>query len=378
MKSLFIIHSTNTIYGAARSLSTVTRNWDDEFDIILPKDFPRDIFRKKSRYNEDDFRQFYGKNLQNIYYMWLPFSFPIDVEYKETLKWKVKYRVNYLLGKLFCGRIKKIIRSNSYDIIHLNSLILFPLLKKKQPMYIHVREVANAGKIRMKLMARKLMQARGIVFIDYATQKPFGSVLKDTPSIVLNNPFDMRGIEQLDKGKIRKRYGIYPDEVVFTIAGNVSEFKGVDFVIKSFVKTNMKAKLLVVGSGGEEFIEKCKGIIGSDSRVIMIGEISDMYPIYAISDYIVRGDDQFCIGRTIYEGVYAGVGVIIPGKETNQKDVFQYEEIKDRLFFYTPRSEEELKSVFEKCDIIDDSMRIGKSNVPEYLEKFNEFVVDNR
>lgn len=374
MKTLFIIHSTNMIYGAAKSLSTVTRNWEDEFDIVLPKDFPRDAFRKDNRFSEVDFRNFYGKNLRNIYFMWMPFVFPLDVEYKKTIKWKIKYGITYVLGKIFQAKLYQMIRRNQYDIVHLNSLILFPLLTRKYHMYIHVREVSNAGRVLKGHILKKFRNAKGVIFIDNATVKPFSDKMSGISSIVLNNPFDMRGIEKLNKESIRQQYDIDEDEIVYTIAGNVSEVKGVDFVVKSFVKTDIRAKLLVIGSGEKEFLEKCQRIVASDSRVAFIGELTDMQPIYAISDYIVRGDANFCIGRTIYEGLYAGASVIMPGEIENGRDVFEYEKFRDRILFYIPRNEVTLQTVLKNCTKIDKDTRVGMSNAANYLVEFNKFI----
>lgn len=377
MKTLFIIHSTNMIYGAARSLSTVTRSWDDEFDIVFPKDFPRDFLKKSNRFDGVDFHEFYGKNLRNVYYAWMPFIFALNDENKETIKWKIKYSINYMLGKLFQHRIYQIIEKNQYDIVHLNSLILFPLLTSKYPMFIHVREVTNAQETLKRWIVKKFGKAKGVIFIDNATEVPFSSRLNDIRSIVLNNPFDMRGIELLDKISIRQRYHINDGEVVFTIAGAVAEVKGVDFVIQCFVKTKINAKLLVVGSGEQKFLDKCEKIAGLDNRVVFTGELIDMLPIYAISDYIVRGDDIFCIGRTTYEGLYARASVIVPGSMENEKDMFEYEKNRDRIFFYPPRNETALVTMFEKCDILKNNVRIGDSNVVGYLEEFSDFVKRN-
>lgn len=365
------------IYGAAKSLSTVTRNWGEEFDIVFPKDFPRDAFGMNNRFEGVDFHDFYGEKLRNVYFAWMPFIFACDIEHKETAKWKIKYCINFILGKLFQSKIYRLIEKNQYQIVHLNSLILFPLLTSKYPMYIHVREVSDAGQTLKNYVLKKFGSAKGVIFIDNATEKPFVDAVSTISSIVLNNPFDMRGIEKLDREKIKQQYCIEEDEIVYTIAGNVSGVKGVDFVIQSFIKTNIKAKLLVVGSGEHDFINKCKRMAGSDKRVVFIGELIDMRPIYAISDYIIRGDAQFCIGRTAYEGLYAGAGVIIPGTIENRQDMFEYEKFKDKIFFYTPQNEEALQTIFNNCGIINSDMRIGMSNISEYLKEFNNFLAIN-
>ena len=76
--------------------------------------------------------------------------------------------------------------------------------------------------------------------------------------------------------------------------------------------------------------------------------------IYAISDFIIRGEECFGVGRTVYEGLYSGCNVIIQGER--QIDLFKisgYDKFKKKIFFYEPRNPEILRktviSVVNNC-----------------------------
>ena len=93
MNTLFINLGLKTVYGATRSLSELTKKWPYKFDMIVPYEFPGDLFHK--RYIKSllvEARKSYGDNLRNLYFFWLPQKFPIYMEHIDTIKWKLKHR----------------------------------------------------------------------------------------------------------------------------------------------------------------------------------------------------------------------------------------------------------------------------------------------
>lgn len=372
MKTLFINLGVKTIYGATRSLSELTKRWPEKFDMIFPLDFPDDfpIPRKKQELILEA-RNSYGKNLENVYFFWIPSLFPINVEYRNTLKWKVKHSIIYMLGLFSRRKVYKLIEKQNYGFIHLNSVTLYPLLSSKYVMYIHVREVVDRYQ---RIVSKHLEKARGVIFIDRATETPFCFNKSNLNSIVLINPFDMSGVSTVNKQEVKKQYGIAENEVVFMIAGNVSSEKGIDFVIEAFCETCVKGKLLIVGSGDEKYIEKCKRVSRNDSRIIFCGEKRDMLPLYRICDYVIRGDKIFGFGRTNYEALFSGKNVITPGDEKDAEKVYEYDEYKKYIFLYKPRDKDELKKTINICGSRE--MVCGEiiNTSDEYVGKFISFV----
>ena len=377
MKALFINLGTKAVYGATRSLSELTKKWPEKFDMIVPYEFPKDFFNKKDKSKHlEEARESYGNNLRYLYFFWLPQKFPIYMEHRDTIKWKLKHQVFvYILGVLNKRKIFELIEKNNYDFIHLNSLTLYPLLSKKYNMYLHVRCIMDRD---FKRVSSKIKDAKGIVFIEESVMTPFEAEIESLNYIKLINPFDMTRVNEIDTHKVREQLGITEEETIYMIAGNVSSLKGVDFVIKAFRDVDAKIKLLVVGDGDEDFCNYCRELAKGDNRILFVGEWQDMTPLYAISDYVVRGDCQFGFGRTCYESLLSGKGIIVPGFDKDVNKVQNYDLYKDRIFFYEPRNIEALKSVVNISAKYKQRGLVAGTNTEEYYQNFMQFVTKSK
>lgn len=377
MKALFINLGTKAVYGATRSLSELTKKWPEKFDMIVPYEFPKDFFNKKDKSKHlEEARESYGNNLRYLYFFWLPQKFPIYMEHRDTIKWKLKHQVFvYILGVLNKRKIFELIEKNNYDFIHLNSLTLYPLLSKKYNMYLHVRCIMDRD---FKRVSSKIKDAKGIVFIEESVMTPFEAEIESLNYIKLINPFDMTRVNEIDTHKVREQLGITEEETIYMIAGNVSSLKGVDFVIKAFKDVAAKTRLLVVGDGDEDFCNYCRELAKGDNRILFVGEWQDMTPLYAISDYVVRGDCQFGFGRTCYESLLSGKGIIVPGSVNDAPRVQNYDLYKDRIFFYEPRNIEALKSVVNISTKYKQRGLVAGKNTEEYYQNFMQFVTKSK
>ncbi|MFC1571234.1 hypothetical protein ACFL31_01615 [Candidatus Margulisiibacteriota bacterium] len=370
MKILFITHAV-CIYGACRSLQHVLQNYKDlvkdiEYDIIVPK-------RLINKNNMDKIREYCGPAVRNIYEYHLPFD--------QCFVGKIiEGTPLYYLSRFFKGvfwrldrkKIYALIEKEKYDFIHLNSLVLNPLIEKKYPFIVHVRDLDDGSS---KSAREKIKDVCGVVFIDEAVKKPFSSLqLKN--SIVLNNPFDMTILESYkgDGQKVLKN--VDPNKnVIFSLLGRIKDAKGTGFVINSFIKVkNVNARLLIVGREEGSYFKKCVNLAKNDKRIVFHGEEAEIYKVYYISDYVIRGDVCPAVGRTIYEGLYAGCKIIMPGKETKVV-LDEYDKFKESIFFYKTRDVEDLSELFESLS--DKKVSKGKyySNVDAYIEKFHNFVL---
>ena len=298
------------------------------------------------------------------------------MEHRDTIKWKLKHQVFvYILGVLNKRKIFELIEKNNYDFIHLNSLTLYPLLSKKYNMYLHVRCIMDRD---FKRVSSKIKDAKGIIFIEESVKTPFETEIESMNYITLINPFDMTQVNMIDVPDEREQLGIAEDETIYMIAGNVSSLKGVDFVIKAFRDVDAKIKLLVVGDGDEGFYNHCRELADGDSRILFLGEWKDMNPLFAVSDYIIRGDGQFGFGRTCYESLLSGKGIIVPGSDKDANKVQNYDLYKDRIFFYEPRNIEALKSIVNISTKYKQRGLVAGTNTEEYYQNFMQFVTKSK
>lgn len=365
LKALFITHDTGN-YGAARSLQLLLSNYRGaSIDLIVQGKF-------FGRHNRDNLRQRFGGCANMIWEAFLPFDSCYDGGRKSiTFAILLKF-YNTIFWGLARPRLLHLIERGNYDFIYLNSLVLYPLLTKRYPFIIHIREVYDRTN---PAALDYVKNAAGVIFIDEATRVPF----RDVPlkkSVVLNNPFDMtRVASYLDYRPEQADLDIEKN-TVFSMIGVVSERKGTAFVIRCFMQLkDANARLLIIGGREKAALAQCRMLARHDRRIIFWGEEPNIMKLYALSDYILRGEDFTCIGRTIYEGLYAGCGVIIPGDpDTSASQMFEYRTFQESIFFYAPRNENQLISVFERLSGTKIRGRKLRSNVTEYVRSFHEFV----
>jgi glycosyltransferase involved in cell wall biosynthesis len=262
--------------------------------------------------------------------------------------------------------------ARDYDVVHLNSLVLHPMVDPALPFVQHVREILDGDG---RAARKNLANARGVVFIDEATREPFANV-PIKKQIVINNPIDMSGVGPLPE-EVTARIGGDPEKlVIFAIIGDLIAEKGVDFVVETFEKVRAPdIRLLVVGSGPRGFESKLQRLAVGDRRVILWGRDSQIVKVFSLADYVLRGEAYPCVGRTIYEALYAGCGAIIPGEAIGNK-LFEYDRFREQIHFYPPRDTARLAAVFEALAQNKRRHKTGSSNVAEYARTFDRFVRD--
>jgi len=363
-RALFITHDAG-FYGASRSLQLLLRNYPGiEIDLIVAR-------RVIGGYRMVDLRERFGKQVRSL----RKFHLPIDYCYRGKPANRLLLAAYRLLLRLFWmfdrHRLAHVIDAGGYDFIHLNSLVLHGLINRAHPFILHVREVYDGSNPAALQSAR---QARGLIFIDEATRKPFRD-LGLTNSIILNNPIDMiPATAYRDYRPSRK--DVKPDvHTVFSMIGVASEDKGTRFVIQTFMKMrHTDARLLIVGGRERPALARYRRIARSDPRVIFWGEEPDIMKVYAITDYVLRGEEFPCIGRTVYEGLYAGCRVIIPGSDDSPPPLFEYDTFRDAIFMYAPRNDNALRGLFNRLAGEKIRERKLRSNVDAYVRSFHEFV----
>lgn len=358
MKGLFITHDIS-IYGASRSLQGILKNIDIEYDLVVPK-------KLRSKNDIEAIQEFYGGKAQNIYEFYLPFE-QCFVGKDEKLSWKSKINVflKKFLFQITKYKLYSIIKEKNYDFVHLNSLVLYPCINKDLPFFIHVRELFDGNNL--EDVFNSLKSAKGVIFIDKEVKKTFKDIeLKK--EIVLTNPIDMLDVKLYSHEKEK-----YINKVVYTVIGYIKKEKGIDFIIEGFNKLPIdKAVLVIVGNGEDEYISYCKSF--SNQNVIFYGEEKNIHKIYAISDFVLRGDDQPRTGRTIYEALFSGCKVIIPGKELDF--TFEYQKsFLDKVIMYNTRARDDFEQVIKQSfDTYQYDTREIKSNTKKYLVSFKEFL----
>lgn len=370
MKILFILHSTNIEYGAARSVRYILQNTEDSYDVVCS-------YILRIRYTEQSIRDYIGSSSHKIFYANLPNElysvFPLE---KPDISWRyirkcIRLKIQKLLAYIDKYRIYRIIEHGKYDLVYLNSISLYPIITDKYKFVMHAREIYSGYDLAN--FYKKLALLKGIIYIDEAVKKSI--TINNIPRITLNNPFDMLAVRNIDVQSIRHKYCIKSSDIVFAIIGAVTPSKGVDFVINAIHRSCVKSiKLLVVGEINSQYAQNCLKLAEKDPRIMFLGTIVEIENIYSILDYIIRADSVFCIGRTVYEALYAGCGVIIQGDDSDVPTMPQYELFKDKIYCYRPRDDNSLVEQIKLLSHKKITDRKYYSNVDEYIKQFELFL----
>ena len=369
MKKILVInHSYNTVYGAAKSLRLLIMESNLLFDMIYP-------FAFRTGTAKDDIKNFYGENVQHVYC--LPMTFKLDkiIEQKGTsTRKKLSNFVHESLALLTAPCRKAISRKKEYDYVHLNSLILFPLIDEKSKYIIHVREVFQSSDEEKRRIEQQLNRAAGVIFIGEAEKKPFYDI--KVPNIVLTNPFDMRYLTNYSQSEIYRKHSINKDAIVIAMLGMFAFEKGVLRVIEAFEQTTRQdIVLMVVGKNdGSEYTQECLKHIDAFDSMKYIGELSDPGEIYCVADYIIRGEDYVGVGRTVYEALFAKCDVILYDEDRKNLEAIQNESgvFADRVHTYS--DEKSLTAIIDQANKVDKSKRDFLSNTEQYISKYENFV----
>lgn len=360
-KILFVTHALESPYGAATSLRLLLENYDGvDADIIVPRSFrrSRDLPALAARF----------PCVQQIHEI----SIPVDLgvvgmtrSLSETVH-GVVHGLSWLRDRI---RYQQILAANRYDLVHLNSVVLHQMMLPGIPFVTHVREIIpDPG----SPVVTKLANGAGLVFIDAATRKAFTRHEGTMQAETINNPIDMRRVEDFSSGL--NHPAIHPSATVFSMIGRVSALKGVDLVIDAFRQgAGPDARLLIVGDGPTDYVAHCHAIAADDPRIVFWGEERNIAKIYAATDYVVRGDPQPCVGRTVYEGLYAGCRVMMPGPGSPDL-IFEAERFQDSIFWYAPGSKAALAKMFTACSSSKVGARRYLSNIEAYVAAFDTFM----
>jgi glycosyltransferase involved in cell wall biosynthesis len=370
MKVLFINHDTSE-YGASRSLELFLKNipdWQKDMVVHLPL--------------VNEARKRFGDLVDRIYGCPLPLNrcWVNRQKHESEFDW---YAANFGMPR-YKGKIGRLVRwvkekvkkelaiyelikRNNYDLVHVNSLHLHQVVRRRFPFVLHIREVYDGSNAEVY---SSLKSAKGLIYIDQWVKKPFGQ-LENIPSTTIINPVDMSCVNMPNR-EMAILDGDITKHVIFAIIGQINTHKGVPFVIQVFERyPNPNARLLVVGDGGDEIKKK-----NTDNRIIFTGHLSDLNDVYKNVDYVLRGEKYQAVGRTMLEALYAGCELIVPG----DPDVSELEdlesEFKGRVHFYKPREEESLSAILQKTGTVKTSkVGLPTNNLSKSIPDFKNFLL---
>ena len=374
LKAAFITHDiSNDIQklvsrGSAQSLKYLLKNLKD-VDVTL-------VGPGRTQINpilaEAIRNWFGGGNISQVVCLNLPVADIYEGRPKALRHWAIG-RLRTFRWRLRKQRLLQFLDENNFDFVHLNSITLSHLLGTIPfPTILHIREMLGSG---FSQWASRFQQADGLICIDNATRDRLSS--QPLPlTTIMANPVDMRGVADTGRPEaLSQAYGVKNDRIILAIIGRLSPVKGVEPIIRALRQsTNPNLELLVVGRClGDRYGQLCYELAAHDSRIHFVGVEHQIDKIYRIADYIVRGDPDFRVGRTLLEGLYAGCHVISPGSLAELKRHESLISWRNKFSWYAAGNMTNLVDIFNSLSA-KVTNKIYTSNVDDYSHRFTSFV----
>jgi len=359
VKILFVTHDIS-FYGASKSLQALIK--------LLPSHVECGLVVQRPILNKLDLTKIKTQfGVRKVYSIWLPFLDCCVGLDRFTLKDRVSIWLKSLLSIHSRYKLPRLAKLEGYDLIHLNSIVLIPLISKKYQFTLHVRELWDNSY--QQLVAKRVQEAVGLVFIDNVVRKPFAE-LKVQRSVVIDNPVVFSENEKFkfsqDKFWLRDKL---KGKLVLSIIGKVTVEKGILFLIDAMRKLDgMPVVLLVVGEWVNQKMRK--KLSNVSDQIIYYGIEPNIENIYEIADVVVRAEDQPRVGRTIYEALYYGLSVLIPGGAQDYP-IDLVTKYSDRIYFYKTR---DISDFVSKTESLIRFRPHRKSRSPTNLDCINDIV----
>lgn len=368
MKIAFITPDVS-IYGSSRSLVdtinalTSDNVVDNNILLIYSKTFIKTTSFQNS---------LFGNNVANAESWILPFS----SIYKGADKRIVTLIKNIfrlvLFSFLFNIKYKFKFKDENVDIIHINSIVLWPILLFKPKntrviMYIREKLIDNKFSILSYIAKRTILnRSEAIIAIDELTSAPFkGSERLN----IIRNPFDMKRAFELknnNREELIKKYNLPENSFYVSIIGRIEEIKSQHIFLDMVeIINDENISFIIVGDGEGYYLKKITERARKFKNVYLLGEIENIEEVYAVTDVVVKCEDFFQIERTVWEAYYSGCNTLIPAdKNENLSEIEEY--IGSGIYLYQTRNLKDL--VNSLCKIKNSSHKHEQKSFDNYSE----------
>ncbi len=373
MKILFITHDIG-IYGAARSLSLHIKSLLTN-DIVKKEDIFLLYAKPFLKFTSIKPEMLKGLNYKKS--ILLPSS-RIHKGHEKSLYNTFKYMVKNIVSIIYCFfYLRLLLKHLKPDLIHLNSLTIWPLLfilPKKYKTIIHIREIynENVNIMTKKLLRKALLRAYKIIGIDEGVKKALRGIAKDVE--VLRNPFDMenaRMLRETDRKTLYERINLSPELKTVALIGRIQPIKGQSFFIdlaEAYYDKENTLFLVIGTSGNSNYYSLVSEKAKKCANLRILGGFDEMDVIFPILDVIVRCEDFLPLGRTVFEGYYAGCSVLLPVKEEDDiTEIRQF--LNDGIWLYKARN---ITDISEKLKLILDSNNSFRNRPSGNLKRYSQ------
>ena len=310
IKYLFISHvSLSSSYGAGQSaqlllsiLSKINNNNIHVIEIQTIKNFLKSIFGDKKNYKKE--------------VMPLPWvnNFDGSLDHKHSIWEKTKLLIQNKFSMINARiELRCIVSDQEFKIIHLNSLVLIPILslldnRPDVKKICHVREVCINEKITRKLLHKVDL----FICIDKTTRDRIVQIYNIPANKLKIIPNPVSEAPSVIKTKIKP----VVEPLNVGLVGQIFPHKGHEFVLNCFsMLPENEFKLIIVGEiESNAYASSLVQKTYAAKNISWIGHVNNFYNNggYEQFDVLLRADPDHRVGRTMYEGLISGNVLITP------------------------------------------------------------------
>jgi len=304
MKNVLMVIDSLEMGGAERIVLTLT-------GLFLKKNINVDIIMiyDKIEYNVSDNINIYSINYKKRYFQ--------TIIYRNKLRKKIeileeKYGQPYNLILVHLLKASKLmnnyIHNNMYYVIH-----------NTMSAKIFNRLDGNKRKRKLKRIQKKFNNKNLIaVSQGVAEDLKLNMQIKSKSIQVIYNPIDVELIEELAKDEnTAQKYSPYIIHI-----GKFHKQKRHDILINAYMKSNIDAKLVLVGDGDlRRDIENIIKKYSLENRVIMMGLHKNPYPILNGASLLVLSSDHEGLPTVILEALSLNIPVVSRDCPSGPKEI---------------------------------------------------------
>jgi glycosyltransferase involved in cell wall biosynthesis len=253
-------------------------------------------------------------------------EYTLDKYLKSNGLENLKLKLNYILQK------------NKFDITHCNSLLFAGLLKNIPVVHtVHTNKNEITQSFSKHIINKITHNLKNDTRAYYATpslhaQKSFKE-FSGKKSILINHAFTSP-IKLGNKKKLRRKYGILKEEIVFCIPSRLEiKQKGQELFLKAlkFVKNILPPFVVLLSGCDKQYLKNKKYLLKKykDFRII-ITNFKNKNSLYSLSDVIVLPSKTESFGYSALESALAGLPLFLsnipPYQEfkKNNKNIFLF------------------------------------------------------
>lgn len=280
------------------------------------------------------------------------------------------------------GTLKKLIREVDPDIVHTHGSLSGRIAARQcGKVVIYTRHSAFPVKGYMKKGPGRWLNkwvnehyADAIIAVSPATAENLtdAGISREKIDIMMNGVEPVTPTSLEEQARLRREYGIEPEDTVFGITARIEEYKGHGDILRALALTRdscPRVKLIVAGTGSyEPEVRRLTKELGLEDAVVFAGFLQDVSPVLSILDVQLNASfGTEASSLAMLEGFSLGLPAIASDYGGNP---WQVKEGVSGLLF-PARDVEKLAALMEKL-AADPALRekLGMGARKEYLERF--------